>query len=77
VTILDDATKLSVVHPIAHKSDAAQCVRDTIVLLENAVGSKVKAVRSDRGGEYLGSALQDFFAKKGITPQRTSPYTPE
>jgi hypothetical protein len=36
----------------------------------------VKAIRTDRGTEYLGS-FSAFMKRKGIVHQRSSPYTPE
>jgi hypothetical protein len=52
-------------------------VRSTISLLENQCGQKLRAVRTDRGGEYLGRELQGWFASKGVQHQLTTPYTPE
>ena len=43
----------------------------------STLGSTVIAVRSDRGGEYIASALQSFLAEKGIQHQKSAPYSPE
>ncbi|GAX86350.1 hypothetical protein CEUSTIGMA_g13762.t1 [Chlamydomonas eustigma] len=40
-------------------------------------GLQVKAIRSDRGGEYINQTLQDYLKKKGIVQQLTAPYSPE
>jgi hypothetical protein len=62
---------------VSHKSDVAGVVKRIFTLLENQTGHRVKAVRTDRGGEYLNQSLADYFAGKGATHQTTTPYTPE
>lgn len=76
-TFLDDYSRFSVVVPVSHKSDVAAVVKRTITLLENQSGRQLKAVRTDRGGEYLNATLADYFAGKGVEHQTTTPYTPE
>jgi hypothetical protein len=76
-TFLDDYSKFSVVVPVSHKSDVAGVVKRTFTLLENQTGHRVKAVRTDRGGEYLNQSLAEYFASKGVAHQTTTPYTPE
>lgn len=76
-TFLDDCTGLAVVKPVAHKSDVPQVVRDVLAAMENQTGLKTKAIRTDRGGEYMSNTLQSFLASKGILHQKTAPYTPE
>ncbi|KAI3427280.1 hypothetical protein D9Q98_007212 [Chlorella vulgaris] len=77
LTLLDDYSRLSIVIPLARKSDVAQTVIDTITLLENQTGNRVKSVRSDNGTEYLNHKLERFYCDKGIHMQTTNRYTPE
>lgn len=77
VTILDDYSKYSAAIPITRKSQAAEQLINYIRFFENQAGVRVKAVRSDRGGEYMGKDLQSFFASQGIEHQTTAPYTPQ
>jgi hypothetical protein len=51
--------------------------REYLLFLKKQCGSKVIAVRSDRGGEYVNKTFQAFFASKGVPHQRTAPYTPQ
>ena len=44
--------------------------------VENQSGKKVKALRSDNGGEYISKQFADFCAEKGIKREFTAPYTP-
>ncbi|GJX05744.1 retrotransposon protein, putative, ty1-copia subclass [Tanacetum coccineum] len=41
------------------------------------LGKKIKALRSDRGGEYLSQEFKDYLSKNGIVQHLTSPYTPQ
>ena len=76
-TFLDDATKLSYVACIAHKSDVASLVKQTLAALERQADRPVRAVRTDRGSEYLNRELGAWFKDKGIVHETTAPYTPE
>jgi transposase InsO family protein len=46
-------------------------------LVENKLSTKIKALRTDRGREYLSEQYKNFCAEKGITRQLTIPYTPQ
>jgi len=76
-TFLDDYSKLSVVRFVEFKSDASDCVIDTLKYLETLSGKALRAVRTDRGGEYLNEATNTFFKAKGVKHQKTAPYTPQ
>nr|GFC67943.1 hypothetical protein [Tanacetum cinerariifolium] len=41
------------------------------------LGKKIKALCSDRGGEYLCQEFKDYLSKNGIVQHLTSPYTPQ
>nr|GFA45276.1 hypothetical protein [Tanacetum cinerariifolium] len=43
--------------------------------VELQLGKKIKALRSDRGGEYLSQEFKDYLSKNGIVQHLTSPYT--
>lgn len=76
-TFLDDFSGLSVVRTIAHKSDVTAAVREVVQMLETQTGLVLKAVRTDRGGEYVNGQLRDLFVEKGVVHQTTAPYTPQ
>lgn len=65
---------------LAHKSEAAEALIGVIMEWENqhtSSGHTVKAVRSDRGGEFVNRELQLFFRWRGIQHQKVAPYSPE
>nr|GEW43537.1 hypothetical protein [Tanacetum cinerariifolium] len=45
--------------------------------VELQLGKKIKALRSDRGGEYLSQEFKGYLSKNGIVQHLTSPYTPQ
>ena len=76
LTLLDDRSKLSVVQPLARKSDVALALKDTITMLENQIGRTTKRIRCDNGTEFINSELKAFCADKGIKLETTVRYTP-
>ncbi|GKE99999.1 retrotransposon protein, putative, ty1-copia subclass, partial [Tanacetum coccineum] len=48
-----------------------------IIHMENQVGKTIKALRSDRGGEYIRQEFKDYLKAYGIVQQLTPPYTPQ
>ncbi len=73
--ILDDYTRYSVVVPLILKSDAAMAIRVNIARLENIADTKVKNMRSDRGGKFCTNILGDYYLKKGIKHEMTVGYS--
>ncbi|GBE87258.1 Retrovirus-related Pol polyprotein from transposon TNT 1-94 [Sparassis crispa] len=58
------------------KSDATSEIKDLITRLETFSDKKVKIVRSDGGGEFIGNNLQTYFKLKGIKHETSAPHTP-
>ena len=44
--------------------------------VENQLSTKIKVIRSDRGGEY-GPPFEQFCSEYGIIHQTTAPYLPQ
>ncbi len=76
-TFMDDYTSFSVVRLIKMKSQVPEEIKSVFAELERQTGLPVKAIRSDRGGEYVNRTLQDYLKRKGIVQQTTAPYSPE
>lgn len=76
-TFLDDYTDLSLVVPVATKSQVAEVAKAAINMLETQTGERLGAVRTDRGSEYLNTTLKEYLDKKGAIHETTAPYTPE
>ncbi|GJS28363.1 retrotransposon protein, putative, ty1-copia subclass [Tanacetum coccineum] len=52
-------------------------VGDVSSSVENQLGKTIKAIRSDRGGEYISQEFKDYLKANGIVQQLTPPYTPQ
>lgn len=77
VTFLDDYSNYSIVKLLKKKSDVYDAMLEVIPFMETQTEKKVKAVRSDNGGEYMSTDLKDFFTLRGIDHQTTMPYSPQ
>jgi transposase InsO family protein len=76
-TFLDDYSKLSVVQPLKKKSNVAAVTEGVQTRLELQTGKKVKAVQTDRGGEYVNEEMTTLLSKRSITQRKTTGYSPE
>ena len=45
-------------------------------LLEKDIGKKVKALRSENGGEYVSNEFKNFCASDGIQRELIAPHNP-
>ncbi|GJX21739.1 retrotransposon protein, putative, ty1-copia subclass [Tanacetum coccineum] len=60
------------------KDDACTTCKDVFKNeVENQLGKTIKAIRSDRGGEYISQEFKDYLKANGIVQQLTPPYTPQ
>ena len=53
ITFTDDHSRYGYVYLIHHKSDSFEKLKEYRTEVEKQLGKPVKAIRSDRGGEYL------------------------
>jgi hypothetical protein len=77
IIFIDDFTRFGHVYLISHKSEALDCFIQYTNLVENKLSTKIKALRTDRGREYLSEQYKNFCDEKGIARQLTIPYTPQ
>ena len=60
-----------------HKSKSFEVFKIFKNEVEIQLGKKIKAVRSDRGGEYLSLEFDAYLKECGIVSQLTPPCTPQ
>ena len=75
ITFTDDLSRYGYVYLMRHKSETFEKFKEFQNEVENQHGKKIKAFRSDRGGEYLSHKFSDHLKSCGIVPQLTSPGT--
>ena len=77
ITFIDDFTLYGYVYLISHKSQALDCFIKFMNLVDNQLDKKIKALRTDRGREYLSNQFKQLCDEKGIVHQLTILYTPQ
>jgi transposase InsO family protein len=75
--IIDDYSRLTWVSFLKEKAEAFEKFKIFKALTENQTGNRLKAVRSDRGGEFMSSDFKEFCDKHGIKREYTIPGTPQ
>ena len=47
------------------------------VMVEKKIGRHIKAVQSDKGGEYTSTTFMEYYEEQGIRRFLTTPSTPQ
>ncbi|CAI7894710.1 unnamed protein product [Closterium sp. NIES-53] len=77
LTIVDVYTRMTWVYVLSKKSDMAETVKtDWLPMVERQQDRLVKAIRTDRGGEFLSKEFSLWLKKNGIRHSLTMPYSP-
>ncbi|CAI7771023.1 unnamed protein product [Closterium sp. NIES-53] len=77
LTIVDVYTRMTRVYVLSKKSDVAETVKtDWLPMVEQQQDRLVKAIHTDRGGEFLSKEFSLWLKKNGIRHCLTMPYSP-
>ncbi|CAI7912209.1 unnamed protein product [Closterium sp. NIES-54] len=77
LTIVDVYTRMTWVYVLSKKSDVAETVKtDWLPMVERQQDRLVKAIRTNRGGEFLRKEFSLWLKKNGIRHSLTMPYSP-
>ncbi|CAI7824608.1 unnamed protein product [Closterium sp. NIES-53] len=77
LTIVDVYTRMTWVYVLSKKSDVAETEKtDWLPMVERQQDRLVKAIRTDRGGEFLSKDFSLWLKKNGIRHSLTMPYSP-
>ncbi|CAI7889886.1 unnamed protein product, partial [Closterium sp. NIES-54] len=77
LTIVDVYTRMTWVYVLSKKSDVAETVKtDWLPMVERQQDRLVKAIRTDRRGEFLSQEFSLWLKKNGIRHSLTMPYSP-
>ena len=77
LTFTDDFSRYGYVYLLKHKHEVFETFKVFKAEVELQLGKKIKALHSDRGGEYVSQEFKDYLSKHGIVQHLTSPYTPQ
>ncbi|GJU36436.1 retrotransposon protein, putative, ty1-copia subclass [Tanacetum coccineum] len=77
ITFMNDYSRYGYVYLLKHKHEVFETFKVFKNEVENQLGKTIKAIRSDRGGEYISQEFKDYLKANGIVQQLTPPYTPQ
>jgi transposase InsO family protein len=75
--LVDDLSRYIWVVVILSKDRAVAAIKDIQTWVEGESGLKMKALRTDRGGEFTAMEFVDYCAAEGVHHQHTMPYNPQ
>ena len=71
ITFINDFSRYKEVRLLKKKSDAFEEFNKFVAKAERKLGVKVKELRDDKGGEYIGKEFNEWCKRSGITRQHT------
>ncbi|CAI7839468.1 unnamed protein product [Closterium sp. NIES-53] len=78
LTIVVDHTRAVWVYPLKTKGEvAASVLKEWMPRAQRESGHKMKVIRTENGGEFIGNEIEAMLKKKGIQHQLTVPYNPQ
>jgi transposase InsO family protein len=77
LTCVDQFLSFKFVRFLKSKGDALGEFKKLLALVKNELNSTVKEIVSDRGGEFVNHAFEEFTSSRGIKHILAPPYTPE
>ena len=70
-------THFTWVYFLKRKDEAFEKFVEWKTMVENESGVKLKALRTDNGGEFTSPRFQSYLKKEGVVHECTVPKTPE
>ena len=77
ITFTNYYSRYGYVYLMRHKSESFDKFKEFKTEVENQLNKSIKALRSDRGGEYLSFEFEEYLNECGIVSQLTPPGTPQ
>ncbi|KAK8676013.1 hypothetical protein V6N13_034068 [Hibiscus sabdariffa] len=77
ITFTDDFSRYGYIYLMHHKSEALEKFKEFKNEVQNQHGKSIKALRFDRGGEYLSKDFDELLKECGMVSQLTPPGTPQ
>ncbi|KAD7117108.1 hypothetical protein E3N88_04376 [Mikania micrantha] len=75
--IVDDCTRYMWAYFLESKDQAFENFKEFKLMVENEVGTRLKMLRTDRGGEFTSNEFSQYCKDNGIARQLTAPYSPQ
>ena len=75
VIFIDNFSRFSWMFPLYHKSDTFNAFVKFKCYVENQLSTKIKALQSEGGGEFISNQFKHFLTKNGILHRISCPHT--
>ena len=76
ITFIDNYSRYGCVYLMRWKFEAFEKFKEFRAKVKNQLGKRIKAIRSDHGGEYLLGDFKYYLTQNGIVSQLATPGTP-
>ncbi|CAI7759564.1 unnamed protein product [Closterium sp. NIES-54] len=77
LVMLDDATCMCWTRLLKAKGDVTKAIQEWALEVCDDDKKRIKAIRTDGGGEFVNAELEKWMKSKGIKHDVTTPYTPQ
>jgi len=77
VLFVDDYTRMMWIYFINYKSETFECFKSLKALVENEKDSKIKCLKTERGGEFTSNEFSEFCNIHGIKREFSDARTPQ
>ena len=77
LVIIDDFNGKAWCIPLKKKSDTTTAIKKWIAVHETEVGTKIKKMRSENGGEFIDAAFEKWLKEHGIVHQTIPARSPQ
>ena len=76
-TFIDDYSRHAAVYYLKSKDQFVVALKQFLVWAETQTNNKMRALQSDRGGEYVAGYIKDILVQRGIDHRFTMPNSPQ
>ena len=77
ITLIDDHSRYGYLYLIKYKFEAFERFKAFKYEVNKQLGTSIRTLRLDQGGEYLNQEFQDYLRDNGILSHWTPPYMPQ
>lgn len=77
VTLYEGSSAYSMVRFLHRRSELAEAGKQMMTEVKTSIGKRLKAIRFDKGKEYLSNALHHWLAQWGTWSEPVAPYRSE
>lgn len=77
VIFVDDCTRMTWLYLLKRKDEVFDVFQSFYIMIQTQFSVKIKALRTDNGGEYVNTKFRDFCQKNGLIHETSCSQTPQ